>query len=57
MQLREDTVTTAHSLREATSGVSTDEELVDMQQFQRAYQASLRVMRTADELLQELMRI
>ena len=57
VQLREDTVTTAHSLREATSGVSTDEELVDMQQFQRAYQASLRVMRTADELLQELMRI
>lgn len=57
VQLREDTLTTAQSLREATSGVSTDEELVDMQQFQRAYQASLRVMKTADELLQSLLSL
>jgi flagellar hook-associated protein 1 len=36
------------------SGVSTDEELTDMLQYQRAYQASARVITIIDELLDRL---
>jgi len=53
--MREDTVATANALRESTSGVSTDEEMIHLQQFQRAYEASTRVLRTVDELFDSLM--
>jgi flagellar hook-associated protein 1 len=38
--------------RQAMSGVSIDEETVQILQFQRAYEASARLLRTVDELLQ-----
>ena len=38
--------------RQAMSGVSIDEETVQILQFQRAYEASARLIRTVDELLQ-----
>lgn len=38
--------------RQAMSGVSIDEESVQILQFQRAYEASARLIRTVDELLQ-----
>ena len=55
--LRRDTVATATSLRESSSGVSTDEEMIQMQQFQRAFEASTRVLRTVDELFDSLMQM
>jgi flagellar hook-associated protein 1 FlgK len=42
------------SLRDAVSGVSSDEEMISLMKFQRAYQASLQIVQTADELLGEL---
>src|SRR5262245_40571516 len=41
--------------RQATSGVSIDEETVQVLQFQRAYQASARLLKTVDELTQTLL--
>lgn len=38
--------------RQSISGVSIDEETVQILQFQRAYEASARLVRTVDELLQ-----
>jgi flagellar hook-associated protein 1 FlgK len=45
-------VTQLENLRASVSGVSIDEETTSMLQFQRAYQASARVVTTVDELLQ-----
>ena len=45
------------ALRDAVSGVSVDEAMVDLMQFQRGFQASMTVIQTADEMLQELMNL
>jgi flagellar hook-associated protein 1 FlgK len=45
------------NLRGAASGVSIDEELTKMLQFQRVYQASARLVTVADELLVTLLDI
>jgi flagellar hook-associated protein 1 FlgK len=54
--MREDTVATASALRESASGVSTDEEMIHLQQYQRAFEASTRVLRAVDELFDSLMQ-
>jgi flagellar hook-associated protein 1 FlgK len=41
--------------RGALSGVSLDEEVANLVRFERAYQASARIIQTADELLQRLL--
>lgn len=41
-------------LRQSISGVNLDEEMTDMIRFQRAYQASARVIVTVDRMLEEL---
>jgi len=43
--------------REAVSGVSLDEEMVNMLQFETAYQAAARVISSVDKILETLMSI
>lgn len=43
------------SLRESVSGVSVDEELVNIQQAERAFQAASKVISTADAMLQTIL--
>lgn len=43
------------AMHQSISGVSLDEEFVNLTKFQRAYEASARVLQVADELLKELM--
>ncbi len=45
------------ALRQEISGVSSDEEMVNLMQFQRGYQATVRIVQTADEMLQELINL
>ncbi|MFQ5596600.1 MAG: flagellar hook-associated protein FlgK [Nitrospiria bacterium] len=45
------------NLREEVSGVSLDEEMTNIIRFQRAYEASARVITMADELLQTVLGI
>lgn len=47
----------AESRRAEVSGVSLDEEFTNLIQYQRAFEASARVVRVADELLQQLVQI
>jgi flagellar hook-associated protein 1 len=55
--LRAGTTAQLASLNQSASGVSIEEEMVNMQQFQRAFEASTKVMQTADQLLNDLMQI
>lgn len=43
--------------RDSFSGVDINEELVHLQQFQKSYEAAVRVIQTADEMLNELFSI
>jgi flagellar hook-associated protein 1 FlgK len=45
------------ALRDSMSGVSTDEEMVSLMRYQRAYEASLQVIQIADQLMGELMNL
>jgi flagellar hook-associated protein 1 FlgK len=55
--MRQDTVATATALRESASGVSTDEEMIHLQQYQRAFEASTRVLSTLNTLFDTVMGI
>ncbi|MBF0162232.1 MAG: flagellar hook-associated protein FlgK [Magnetococcales bacterium] len=45
------------TLRQSTSGVSMEEELTDLLRFQRAFQASSKLVSTADELFQTIIQM
>lgn len=45
------------ALRDNASGVSSDEEMVEIMKYQRAYQASLKVISVADQMLNDLLNI
>ncbi|HEU5081266.1 MAG TPA: flagellar hook-associated protein FlgK [Opitutaceae bacterium] len=49
--------TLVKSQRDGVSGVSMDEELADMMKFQRAFQASSRVVQVMSELLQDVVNL
>jgi flagellar hook-associated protein 1 FlgK len=55
VELRTNIFEQTKSVRESTSGVSLDEEMVNLQRYQRAYQAASKVITTVDALLEELM--
>ena len=47
----------ANSIRERLTGVSIDEETANMVRFQHAYQASAKIMQTADEMFKTVLDI
>jgi flagellar hook-associated protein 1 FlgK len=56
VNLRDAIFSQAQAMRESTSGVSMDEELIALSRYQRAYEAASKLFRTADELLANLIR-
>ncbi len=48
---------TFSSIRESTRGVNLDEEMTDLIQFQRGFQAAGRVVRAADEMMEEVLSL
>lgn len=56
LSLRQATMGQASDLLESTTGVSVEEEMVNLTRYQRAFEASMKVLRTADELLSGLIR-
>ena len=49
--------TQLETLRQSVSGVSIDEESAQVLQFQRAYEASAKLISTVDEILKSLLAI
>jgi flagellar hook-associated protein 1 FlgK len=54
-EYQQNTMNLLEKQREGVSGVSLDEELTNLMQYQRAYQAAARLITVADELLVTLM--
>ena len=50
----EDLLSYLNTMREEVSGVSLDEEMIDMMKFQRAYQAASKLISIADEMYETL---
>lgn len=54
--LRMETIGIAKTQNEQSSGVSVEEEMVNLTRYQRSFEASMRVLKVADELLEGLIR-
>ncbi len=55
--MRETAIAHIKMIRDSTSGVSLDEEMINLIQYQRAYQASARVLSAVDESIQTLINL
>lgn len=55
VQLRDGQAAQAKAMRDSTSGVSLDEEMVSLTTYQRGYEAASKLVKTADDLLANLM--
>ena len=55
--LRTDTLASAESVNDSASGVSLNDEMVNLTQYQRAFEASSKVMQTANTLFDSLLGI
>lgn len=56
-EAQEDIVKQLNNIRESISGVSLDEETTKMIEFQKGFDASARLIRTADELLDTVLNL
>ncbi|MEO8796854.1 MAG: flagellar hook-associated protein FlgK, partial [Polyangiaceae bacterium] len=56
VSLRQSTVGQAQTMNDSASGVSLDEEMTNLTQYQRAFEASSKVLQAVDELLQNLIQ-
>lgn len=54
---QKDTVSQLKNLRESISGVSLDEETTRMIEFQKSFEASARLIKTADEMIDTVLRL
>ncbi len=57
LETQKDTVKQLKNLRESVSGVSLDEETAKMIEFQKMFEASARMIRTSDEMLQTVLNL
>jgi len=46
-----------HALKESQTGVSIDEELIDITRFERAFQSASRIIRTVEEMFDTLLQL
>jgi flagellar hook-associated protein 1 FlgK len=53
----QDAVTQLQNLRDSLAGVSLEEEMVNMIQYQRGFQSSAKFLSTVDEMLNVLMSV
>jgi flagellar hook-associated protein 1 FlgK len=50
-------MTQLNKVRDQVSGVSIDEETTNLMQFQHAFDASARVIRVADEMMESILKL
>jgi len=53
-EIHSDVLAQTEAMRESASGVSLDEEMVNLTRYQHAYDAAAKVLATVDELMREL---
>jgi flagellar hook-associated protein 1 FlgK len=56
LDLRSATLAQATSARDSVSGVTIDEEMVNLTRYQRAFEANMNVLKTANDLLDQIVK-
>ena len=54
--IRQDLTAQTKAMQDSSSGVSVDEEMINLTKYQRSYEAAAKLLRTADDLLGTLMQ-